>query len=125
MLRPVFAELIPVAEEIGIESLKGKAEKAALPGPIVKEIVKEAEWNDVSKKALELSAPEVCAKLLNRTGVSAEHKDEIVLLTALGGILAGHMRLAKRLDTLIAMQEKAGNLPPKPTGPSPPAPAKP
>ena len=125
-LAPVFAELVPVVEKIMVGQVKGKATAANLPATEVKAICQEAEWNDVTRKALELSAPAVAAKWLNKSGVSAEHQDEVVLVTALAGVAVGHFRLCARLDELIALQKQPTTTQPRvpqpPPAATPPAP---
>ena len=84
-----------------VHQITGLAEKANLPGEIIKDIQKEAAWNPIAKTALQTSAPRVAAKLLNTTGVSAEHQDALVLGSAIGSILAGHVLLIRRMRELI------------------------
>lgn len=90
--------------------VSSRAEKARLPGEIVQEIQDSAKWPTVGKRGLEISAPRVAAKLLNATGISPEYKDVAVLVSSLALIGGHHVKLLRRLDKLIALQ----NLQPPP-----------
>jgi hypothetical protein len=103
MLRPVFEELIPIAEEVTIHQLTAKAAKARLSGDLIKEIESDAKWNPVARKGLELSAPEVTAEVLNDLGIDSKNKAKVVLATSIGAIVAGHVKLLRRLDKIIAL----------------------
>ena len=70
---------------------------------MVREIETDAKWSTPAKKALEIAGPQVAAKWLNKTGISAENQPEVVLGTAVASILAGHVLLLRRLDKLIAV----------------------
>jgi len=103
MLEPLFEQLLPAVEELSVNQIASRAVKARLPGEIIKEIEADAKWSTPAKKALEIAGPQVAAKWLNRTGISAENQPEVVLGTAVASILAGHVLLLRRLDKLIAV----------------------
>lgn len=118
-LRPLFEQLIPSAEQFAVAQLTGKAAKADLPPAVLREIEKDARWSPPTKAALTLSGPQVAAKWLNKTGVSAENQAEVVLLTALAALVASHAMLSRKLDGFIADTRPAA---PKPgQAPSPAA----
>jgi hypothetical protein len=102
MLQPLFDQLVPAAEEMMAAQLSSKAAKAKLPADMVKQIETDAAWSPPSKKAVQMSAPEVAAKWLNEAGVSSEHRGEIVLGLAVLQIGARHVQLVRSLDKLIA-----------------------
>lgn len=109
-LKPLFEQLIPALEQIGVNQIAGRASKAKLPRDLVNEIEKDAKWSAVTKKAIELSAPQVAAKWLNASGISAEHQAELVLGTAVASLVSSHVLLLRKLDKLIA--DQAASRPP-------------
>lgn len=102
-LAPLFDQLIPAVEALAVTQLTGKALKAKLPRELVADIEKDGRWNEPAKKALAVAGPQLAAKYLNKTGVSAENQPEIVFGTALASIAVGHFRLVQRLNELIAL----------------------
>jgi len=106
-LTPIFQQLLPAVEQLTVNQVLQRAGKARLPGELLHEIEDEAKWSAPTKKALELSGPQVAAKWLNKTGISAENQPEVVFGTAVASLLASHVMLLRRLDKLIA----AANVP--------------
>jgi hypothetical protein len=106
-LKPIFDQLIPAAEDLSVKQITSRAEKARLPADLLREIESDSKWPALAKKGLEMSAPKVTAKLLNMTGVSAEHQDFVVLGTSLATIISSHALLLRKLDKLIATQTAA------------------
>lgn len=100
-LKPLVARLVKTAESLAVKQISSTAAKANLPGPILKEIEDKAAWHDLAKEAINESAPAVAAKWLNRTGMSAEHQDELVLGTAILDVAASHVLLLKRIEELV------------------------
>lgn len=100
-LDPIFRQLLPTIELSLATSLTSRAQKAKLPGELVTEIRKDAAWPAPTKRAVEIAAPRVAAKWLNRSGLSAEYQDEVLLGTAAAAILAQHSMLLRKLDKLI------------------------
>ena len=103
MLAPLFEQLIPTVEDLTVHQVAVRAAKCRLPPDIVREIEAEAKWSAPARKALELSAPQVAARLLNKTGISAENQPEVIFFTAISSILAGQVMTLKRLDKLAAI----------------------
>jgi hypothetical protein len=103
MLKPIFEQLIPACEEVATDGIINRAIKARLPKECIKEIEIDAKWNAPAKKAIEISGPQVAAKWLNKSGLSAENQGEIVLLTAISSLVASHALLANRLNKLIIL----------------------
>ena len=101
-LEPLFKQLIPTLEAATTAQIAGRAVKARLPRALVAEIEKDAAWNAPAKKAIEIAAPQVAAKWLNKSGISADNQPEIVLGTAVASLLASQVMLLRRLDALIA-----------------------
>ena len=122
MLKPLFEQLIPTVETMTVAQVTSRAEKARLPGALVKEIEENAAWNEAARKALELAGPQVAAKWMNKTGISAENQPEVVLGTAVAAIVASHVLLLRRLDKLIAVAN-APTVKPGQSQPAPPPPA--
>ena len=106
-LKPLFDQLLPTIEDLTVHQLTNRAEQAKLPGELVKEIGKDARWSPVSRKAVEIASPQVAAKWLNKAGISAENQPEIVLGTAVACIAAGHVKLLRKLDKIIATRDAA------------------
>ena len=97
-------------EAVTVQQIATRAARARLPGELIKEIEADAKWSAPARKALEISAPQLSAKWLNKFGVSAENQPEIVFATAVTTILASHVLLLRRLDKLIAV----ANVPARP-----------
>jgi len=112
-LKPLFDQLIPTVEQLTVNQITTRANKARLPKEVLLEIEKDARWTAPAKKALELSAPQVAAKWLNKSGISAENQAELVLGTAIASIMASHVLILKRLDKLIR-ETNAAVKPPEP-----------
>lgn len=75
-------------------------------GPeLAREVAKDAQWNPAAKATLEATGPQSLANLLNRFGVSSEHAPEVLFLTAVTTIAAGHMMLSSKLDRMAAKAE--------------------
>ena len=110
-VQPIVEQFLPAAEQLMVNQIAGKAAKARLPGEIIKEIQKDAQWPEPARKALNLNTANLAAKWLNKFNVSAEYQAEAAFVVAMGRILGGHMLLLRRLDKLIAV---ANVQPPKP-----------
>lgn len=106
-LGPLFRRLISTAEKVLSYQITSRARKASLPSGLVKEIEIEAKWSDMSKEALQEALPELAAKYLNKTGISAEYQPEIVAAIAVSDIAMGHLQILQRLDRLIELQSPA------------------
>ena len=115
MLKPLFDQLIPTVEKLTVHQISEKAVKARLPGELIHEIERDAAWNPVARNALQTGVPQLTAKYLNKTGVSADYQPEIVVGTALASILTGHVMLMRRMDELI----RKANPPTTPAAPAP------
>jgi len=116
LIAPLIKQILPTAQKMATRSITSRAEKAHLPGELIHDIEKEATWNPMAIQAIEISAPQVAAKWLNKTGVSAEHQPEIMLGTAICSILGSQVLLLNRLDKLIKVANEA-----KPAAPATPA----
>lgn len=122
MLAPLFEQLIPTVEDLTVHQVAVRAAKCRLPPDIVREIEAEAKWSAPARKALELSAPQVAARLLNKTGISAENQPEVIFFTAISAILAGQVMTLKRLDKLAAIANVPTTKPGQPAPGVKPAP---
>jgi hypothetical protein len=104
-LKPLFDQLIPTVEELHVDHLTGIAEEAKCSADTVKEIGKDARWPGPSRKAIEISAPQVAAKWLNKSGISAENQPEVVLGTAIVSIFVSHRKLVLKLTKLLEVRK--------------------
>ncbi len=114
-LKPLFEQLLPSVEQMTITRLTGRAAKGGLPGDVLKAIEDDARWSQPTKTALLLSGPQVTAKWLNKSGLSAENQPEVVFTTAVCSLVVSQMLLGAKLDKLIAETKKA----PEPAKPEP------
>jgi hypothetical protein len=104
-LKPLFDQLLPTVEDMHVDHLTGMAEQAKCSAEIVKEIGKDARWPGPSRKAIEVSAPQVAAKWLNKSGISAENQPEVVLGTAIVSIVIAHRKLSLKLAKLLEVRK--------------------
>ncbi len=118
-LEPIFKQLIPTVEAGMVTSLTSRAARAKLPAEVIQEVRKDAAWPAPTKRALEIAAPRCAAKWLNKSGLSAEYQDEVMLGTAVAALLAQHSVALRKLDKLIARdaQEQAPTASPDPASP--------
>lgn len=116
MLAGITTEIIAAVERFQVNSLSQKAAKVPGAAADFPDTVKaDAAWDGVSKSALETSTPRVLAKWMNRTGVSSEHADELILAAAVLKIGVSHSILSSKLDKLIKESKPAP--PPPPSAP--------
>ena len=87
-LRPIAEELVNAWEDSRVDGFRSRAKDAKLPEPLVREIAKDAAFPAAAKRGVGIGAAEVVAKWLNKSGVSAEHKPEVLLAGCLVAILA-------------------------------------
>jgi hypothetical protein len=104
-LRELIEELIPGAEQILVQRLTTRAAAAKLSAELLKDIEQGARWDPVTKKSLSVALPRLIAKWLNKWGISAEWKEEIICSIAGLKILRTQMRLESKLDKIIAQHE--------------------
>ncbi len=102
-LKPLFDQLIPTVEKLCVTKISNMATQARLPGELVRDIERDATWSEPAKKALTLSGPQLAAKYLNKTGISAENQPEVIFFTAAITIASGHAMIMKRLEKLIVI----------------------
>ena len=100
-LKPLFDQIIPTVEDWHVDHITGLVDGAKLPTEIMKEIGRDARWPAPSRKAIEISAPQVAAKWLNKSGISAENQPEVVLGTAIVSIVVSHRKLSLKLQKLL------------------------
>ena len=101
-LKPIFEQLVPACEQLDVQSVTRLAAEADLPKEVLKEVEKDARWTPPTKTALLISAPQVAAKWLNKSGISSENQGEVVLGMAIASIVASHVLLVKKLERMIA-----------------------
>lgn len=114
-LRPIFDQLVPAAEKFMVSRVVGRAAKLDCQRDLLAEIEKDAAWPGPAKTALQATGPLCVAKWLNQSGIGAENAPEVILATAVAGLIAHHLMLSAKLERII--QANA------PTKPKPDAPA--
>ena len=100
VLRPLFEQGVPLVEDRAVASLTAKARAAQLDRALVTELEKGAAWHPLAKQQIIEGGSAVAAKWLNKSGVSAEHADEVRLLGGIAAVIAGHRTIAAKLDEL-------------------------
>jgi hypothetical protein len=99
-------EAVSIFEEVRQSSREGKARAAKLPETLVAEIKRDSAIHPRIKQKLAQSGARLSAKYLNKTGISSEHKDEVVFGSAVLALLASEVRLNRRLALVIAESKK-------------------
>ncbi len=95
-------QIVGTGEGFCLKQITERAVQARLPGEVIHDIQKSAEWNGRSKEALIKSGSEIFAKWLNKTGVSSEFRHEIMFITATLSIGTQHVLILRKMDELIA-----------------------
>lgn len=93
---------MPTAEQYLVSRLTKKAAAARLGAELLKKIEADSRLDDVTRKSLLVALPRLCAKYLNKSGISAEYKDEVVVAICCLRIVQRQFRLEAKLDELIA-----------------------
>jgi hypothetical protein len=101
-LSGLIDELIEAAEAGRVEKFLADVAEAGLTGKLVKEIEADARFPKIAKSLLKQSIPRLCAKWLNKSGISAEWRDEVAVVTALVLIIVHDRQTRSKLDELIA-----------------------
>lgn len=107
-LRPLFEQLIEAAEESRVGNFIRKCSEAGLTGKLVKEIQEDAHFPKPAKVLLCRSLPRLAAKLMNKSGLSAEYEDEVAVVSALLLVVQNDWKLANRLEEVIAANKAEG-----------------
>lgn len=109
LLAPVVGEILAALEAVSVRQLKERAAKVPdAPAGFVATVEKDAEWNTAAKTALGSAVPQVAAKWLNKSGVSAENAPEVIALTAMASIYLGHTMLLKKLEAMTGRKPANG-----------------
>lgn len=72
-----------------------------MPAQLIKLICEDAKYVPAFKNSVVMTAPNVLARLLNRTGISGKYSDEAILGLAVLSIWLHGRRMHAKLDTLI------------------------
>ena len=104
-LAPLIEQLLPTLEAASVARITRKAAAAKLPADLLRAVENDSRWPKPAAKVLQMAGPQLAAKWLNKTGVSAEHQLEVAVLSAVGCIVAGQSAVLSRLEKIIA--EKA------------------
>lgn len=109
-------EIISALEDHRQNTLSGLAKDGGLPEKIVKKIHDDSKYPAGSKRGLQMATPKVCARLMNKTGVSSEHADTLVLLGSMVMIWKQGRSLKADIQELIDehYRQKAAAATPKP-----------
>jgi hypothetical protein len=105
-LEPVCADIVAALEEFRDYMRERKIKLAQLPPAVVAELTKDSAWGERTKKVLFESGARIIAKLLNKTKISAEHKDEVIFAGAALMVIVGEFRFHSKLELLIAENKK-------------------
>lgn len=112
MLKPLTDELISAAEAGRFKKFVEKLKEAKLPEKVIKEVASDCkEYPAVARRNLELSSPELGAKWLNKTGISAEHRHEVAFVTGLALIFGQGRSINAKLDALIETAKEQNEKP--------------
>lgn len=103
-----------LGEEIGKGQISGKCRAARLPAQVTAEVLSDYAWAIKAKNLISQGAAELSAQELNSGNVPKAAKPWAMI--AVGGLQigAGHFRILRRLDQLIAL---AGQAPAAPEDP--------
>jgi hypothetical protein len=107
LLASLLDELLKAAEEFRVDAFVGKCEEAGITGKLLEEIERDAHFPKAAKILLKESLPRLAAKWLNRSGVSAEYRDELAVVTALLLMVQNDRKNSAKLDELIAQRKKS------------------
>lgn len=103
-------DAIELLEEADLTAIQGKLQQANLDKVLCKEVMEDAHWPERSKKGMTKHGAPALAKALNAIGVSAKHKDAVLIVPSLAYLILDRVKLHKRLNELI----KAANPPTTP-----------
>lgn len=112
LLAEFTTEIVNACEASRQNSLSELAKEGGLPEKVVRKIFDDAKYPAASKRTMQLAAPKVTAKLLNKTGVSAEHADIIAFVGAAILIWKDGRSLKSDVLELIEKNNAAQNAPP-------------
>lgn len=119
ILAPICQRLVTIGDSLHCGKMEKLARKANLPEKVVAEIEKNSHFQPSTRIELQESGSRVAAKLLNKTGMSAEHADELRFSVALTSCLMEIQNQTRELKVLIATADKDR----KQESASPPVPA--
>jgi hypothetical protein len=92
---------------------KTKITKAHVSNSIIAEMMPRAKWDPKAKAGWQKCAAEMGAKYLTKFGVPGGYGPEIGLLICTAKIGKDYLALMRRVDELIALQNKAAAQPAK------------
>jgi len=101
-LSDLVSELLDAAEENRVGNFVGRLQEAGLMPKLITQIEKDSHFPKLAKVMLKRSLPRLAAKWLNKAGISAEHQDELEVVTALLLIVQHDRKSSARIDELIA-----------------------
>ena len=115
LLKDISDELISAAEEGRQSSLATLAQEGGLTEKAVKKIHADAAYKPAAKRGLQLAVPKITARMMNKTGISSEHSDSLVLLASMMMIWKQGRSLKADVMELIEENRKTKTPPTPPT----------
>lgn len=116
LIKDMSDELIDAAEDGRRNSLATLAQEGGLPDKAVKKIHADAAYKPAAKRGLQLAVPKITARMMNKTGISSEHSDTLVLVSALAMIWKQGRSLKRDVIELIELNRQQNK--PKPEAPA-------
>lgn len=99
-------QFIALTEELCTKSISDRCHKAKLPAAVIEKLESDAAWAESAKRMIEEGGSELAAKYLNEANISPELKPFILISIGAMQIAVNHQQVLKRLDALIASQQK-------------------
>ncbi len=111
-VQPLFSTLIPIGEGLAKESAVKEARD--IGERAVNVVEKKYRWPQSAVKTIESYGPNVAAKWLNKTGVSAENAGEVILAGAIGAIIKSHCDAVAEIRAIARELKASRDNPPAP-----------
>jgi hypothetical protein len=99
MLKQICGQITGACEDLCANQVIDACRKVGMPPALIAEAEKDAEWPKLSKEALAVALPELCAKWLNKAGISSEYRFELMVTGAALGIGQNHLAQLRRIKT--------------------------
>jgi hypothetical protein len=97
MLKNICGQMIGACETLTANQLLDAALKVGMPEAVIEEMKLDGDWPALSKEALIIALPELCAKWLNKAGISSEYRFELMVGGAALGIGQNHLAQLRRI----------------------------
>lgn len=107
LLAPLIKEALAATEAAIVNGNRTKAAKAKLAKELLDQIVSDSKFSPALLSTVNLTAPRVIAKWMNKAGISGEYSDEALLSLAALSLYITQQKTSAALDKLIAEQAAA------------------